>query len=270
MKQYIKLFEQFICENSTSTYDYGCMMVYFDFPQLKELQDKIEQEDIYTEEGDKTYGLEDEPHTTILYGIHSNEVSDEEILNAVKDSNIGTIILHNASIFENDKYDVLKFDAFNGELHKLNTKLQEFPFTSDYPDYHPHATIGYLKKGTGKKYVELLKGVHYEVTPNKFVYSKPSGDKIEQPIGNEELVNEEKSYVGDNVGIMYDENQHIMYIGSKLDNLVAFTIYDIPNEESVLEIKEILKNVHPDDWKHILRSSNFEIGPGHQYFELTK
>jgi hypothetical protein len=30
--------------------------------------------------------------------------------------------------------------------------LKKFPFTSDYPDYHPHITLAFVKPGKGKKY----------------------------------------------------------------------------------------------------------------------
>lgn len=267
MKQYIKLFEQFICENSESTYDYGCVMVYFNFPQLKDIHSKIDEEDIYTEEGDKTYGIENEPHATILYGIHSDEVKDNEIINTLKGSDVGKIILHNASLFENEKYDVLKLDAFNGNLHKLNKELQKFPFTSDYPEYHPHATISYIKKGKGKKYVDMFKDKHFEVTPSKFVYSKPDGSKVEQQISNE--IKEDKGYLGDGVGIMYEPDQQIMYIGSSNNKDINYTIFDIKDDSEVLEIKNTLKNIDPSDWNNLLIEAGYKVEPGRNYFVLT-
>ncbi len=270
MKQYVKLFEQFVNENSKSTYDYGCAMVYFDFPTINELHSQIDEEDLYTEEGDKTYGLEDEPHATLLYGIHSDEIQDNEIIDKLKETDIGKIILHNASLFENDKYDVLKLDAFNGKLHELNDKLKEFPFTSDYPDYHPHTTIAYIKKGKGKKYVDKFKGNHFEVFPSKYVYSKPDGSKLEEKIEQLEEVNEAKNFLGDDLGILYDQDQKIMYIGSSKDSLVNYTLYDIQNEEDVFKIKEVLKDIEPDAWKSILRDADFEIGSGDEYFKLVK
>jgi len=51
--------------------------------------------------------------------------------------------------------------------------MAEYPHTTDYPDYHPHMTIAYVKKGMGKKYAEDLKD--FSITPDKFVYSKIDG-----------------------------------------------------------------------------------------------
>ena len=72
---------------------------------------------------------------------------------------------------------MLKFDVEGPELAETNKELKEFPYTSDYPDYHPHLTIGYLKPGTGKKYADQLKGEKYWLTPKYAVYSKIDGTK---------------------------------------------------------------------------------------------
>jgi len=167
--------------NDKQTYDYGCSMIYFDFPKMNEIHSMIEKEDIYTEEEDGSYGLEDEPHATLLYGLHSDEIDDDDVLStSIKSGIPDELKLHNASCFNNDKYDVLKFDVDDDHLHKINAELTKLPHTTDYPDYHPHSTIAYLKKGKGEKYTQKLKDAWYTVNPSKIVYSKPNGDKIEK------------------------------------------------------------------------------------------
>ena len=179
----IKSFKQFVSslfEKKEAGHSYGCAMIYFDFPEMQELHSQIEDSDIYTEEGDRSFGLEDEPHVTLLYGLHSNEIDDNTVMEICKSRPVGPITLVNISLFENEQYDVLKFDAQNEVLHSINSELSELPHTTSFPDYHPHSTLGYLKPGTGKKYVELFKNKTYEVYPSKIVYSKPSGDRIEE------------------------------------------------------------------------------------------
>lgn len=173
--QRIKLFEQFMFEKENDTYSHGCVMLYFDFPEIENIHTKIEEDDIYEEEGDRTFGLEDEPHCTLLYGLkESVKVGEvEEILDR---HTFGTCTLHNASLFENE-YDVLKFDVEGDSLHECNEALCELPFESDYPDYHPHSTIAYLKRGTGKKYCEMMKGDEYRLVPTYAVFSQPDGTK---------------------------------------------------------------------------------------------
>lgn len=172
-------------ESENQKYDYGCSMIYFDFPKMSEIHSMIDPNDIYTKEGDRSYGLETEPHATLLYGLHSSEMEDDDVLDASTKLGVPSeLTLHNASCFNNDQYDVLKFDIDNDHLHKINAELTKLPHTTDYPNYHPHSTIAYLKKGAGEKYTQKLKGEKFTVNPSKIVYSKPDGSKVERQIRN--------------------------------------------------------------------------------------
>jgi hypothetical protein len=162
-------------EGSGQTYDYGCVMLYFDFPEINKIHDVIDPEDIYYEEGDRSFGLEDEPHTTLLYGLHE-EVGLNEIKEVLNEFEFSPCTIYNVSLFEND-YDVLKFDVKGENLHEANAELKQFPYTSNFPNYHPHLTIGYLKKGTGQKYTKILNDLEYELIPRYVVYSMPDGSK---------------------------------------------------------------------------------------------
>ena len=158
------------------THDYGCAMLYFDFPEINKIHDAINPSDVYIQEGDRTFGLEDEPHCTLLYGLHE-EVTTEDIEKVLDKYTYYTCKVHNASLFENPEYDVLKFDVKGDNLNETNTDLQQYPFTSNFPDYHPHMTIAYVKPGTGKRYVKMLKEVEFDLVPQYVVYSKPDGNR---------------------------------------------------------------------------------------------
>jgi len=186
----IKSFIEFIAEGKKKKkekkFEFGCIMVFFNLPAMDEIHELIDENDLYTEDGPRKYGLENEHHTTVLFGLH-DEVDPDDVLdiaNSVAKNHVSPIILKNASLFENERYDVLKFDADAEWLNLANKVISQlFPFTTDHPDYHPHCTIGYLKKGLGKKYVKLLKDKEFEVTPTHFVYSlPPDGEKIERKI----------------------------------------------------------------------------------------
>jgi 2'-5' RNA ligase len=166
-----------ILKEEKQTFDYGCVMLYFDFLQMNKIHDFIDPNDIYTQEGDRTFGLEDEPHCTLLYGLHDG-VSNENIKSVLDKYTYTTLKAHNISLFENPDYDVLKFDVQGDNLHEINSDLQQYPYTSNFPDYHPHMTVGYLNSGSGKRYVEMLKDYEYELIPKYAVYSKPDGNKI--------------------------------------------------------------------------------------------
>lgn len=168
-------------ESSKSTYDYGCAMVYYDMPQMQKIHEAIDPDDVYTEDEDNSYGLEDEPHTTILFGFH-NDVDADDVLHVCNKFDYSELKLHNPSCFNNPKYDVLKFDVDSDVLHKVNNKVTSHfanRYTTNFPDYHPHCTIAYIKKGKGQHYADLFKNESFSVTPKKLVYSMPSGDKRE-------------------------------------------------------------------------------------------
>ena len=96
-------------EKTQPNYNFGCVMLYFEFPEITFLHKMIDEKDIYTEEGDNSFGLEDEPHTTLLNGLH-DEVTLKDVKNVMGEFKFGDLKAHNPSLFQNEKYDVLKFD----------------------------------------------------------------------------------------------------------------------------------------------------------------
>ncbi len=175
-----QLFLEMKKKDTKKRYDYGCVMLYFKVPTLKDFTSKIEDVDVYDEEG---FGIETKSHVTLLYGLHDEEIKDVDVFDLVLKEEYPNLILISPSLFENKDYDVLKFDVKYPKnedkvLHKVNKELMdEFPYTTDFPKYHPHCTIAYLKVGKGKKYVEMFKDAEIEVHPNKIVYSKSNGEK---------------------------------------------------------------------------------------------
>lgn len=175
-----KQLKQLLLEKSKEQkFKYGCVMVYLEVSEKKwkSIQNVIADEDLYTGEGGdegRGYGKEQDPHVTILYGIHA-DVPDEDVEELIDGIETPSIDLQKVSTFDNELFDVLKFDIESPDLIALNKKFKELPHTSDYPDYHAHATIAYLKKGTAKKYVDKLNTrPPLSIKPEKIVYSKPT------------------------------------------------------------------------------------------------
>ena len=162
-------------------FEFGCAMLYYDFPLMFKIHNMIDPKDIYTEEGDRTFGYEDEPHTTLLFGLHEG-VSNEDVQSVLDQINFGQCKLYNASKFENPKYDVLKFDVVGPGLHTANAALKKFPHTTGFPNYHPHCTIAYLQPGTADRYIKALAGQEFTLQPQHAVYSKPNGEQIQMDI----------------------------------------------------------------------------------------
>ena len=173
----IKNYIQFIKE-SINGYKYGCVMVEVPVSNWDEITSTIDPEDIYTESGDSIYGIQKNPHLTLLYGLHDGVTEDE--VKSVFDNFDGNIniVVDGVDIFENEKFDVVKFNVNpDGALQELNDRLSEFPNSNEYPDYKPHITISYVNKGMGKKYVKP----DYKYTVknvDKITYSMANGEKV--------------------------------------------------------------------------------------------
>jgi 2'-5' RNA ligase len=176
--------KQFLNEAKSFKYELGCVMLKFNIDNWeKEVLSIIDKEDIYDEPG---FGLEDECHVTVFFGIKPDESEAKDVSDKIKECDCDIdkeYLLENISIFENEDYDVVKFDVKkcreNEEedlencegLKEMNKFIEEtFPNKQDFPDYKPHVTIGYVVKGKGKKYIQKLKKPII-ATPSKLVYS---------------------------------------------------------------------------------------------------
>jgi hypothetical protein len=168
-------FKNWLLERKAETLEYGCIMLTADIPNWKEKLSIIDKKDLYVKDGD--YGFEKEPHVTILYGLHDEEIDRDHIYDEIERLRPITVKINNISIFENEEYDVVKFDVpLTKELRAYRKYFKMlFPNTQTFKDYHPHITIAYVKKGEGKKYVQKVKT--FETTFNESVYSGPDGKK---------------------------------------------------------------------------------------------
>ena len=136
-------------EQQDDTYDYSCVMCMAPFSlkcKIVDIVNSIPTEALHS------YGKDYEPHVTGLFGIHSCDF--DEIKSAISDLNpFVRFKIIGLSLFENEDFDVLKFDIESPDMCELNCKLKTLDHTNNYPDYHPHLTIAYLKPGMGKQFI---------------------------------------------------------------------------------------------------------------------
>ena len=87
------------------------------------------------------------------YGLSTTDAT--KLQKAFKDFGPIEADMENVSIFEGDKYDVVKVDIDSEALRKANALVGDTEALpgETFKDYKPHATIAYVKKGEGKKYV---------------------------------------------------------------------------------------------------------------------
>ena len=114
---------------------------------LKWGREMIPNEQLYYDEKGGL-GREDEIHCTVLYGLEEKEPS-EALLALIRDTPPFTATLTSVTLFDNNPdYDVVKFDVDSEELVALSNAIrQACPNHNEYPDYQPHVTVAYAKKG---------------------------------------------------------------------------------------------------------------------------
>ena len=172
MKNQFQSFISWINEQENKS-TYGCVMLDCKIDKWEENHlEGIDERDLYIDPGDDDYGYNEEPHVTLLYGIHEDEIDPEVIMEVIKKNmKPVTVTINEIGVFENDKYDVVKYNVpATKQLRKYREMIENFPYTDDYPEYNPHLTIAYVKSGEGKKYAKKLEEP-FEVTFNKGVYS---------------------------------------------------------------------------------------------------
>jgi tRNA nucleotidyltransferase/poly(A) polymerase/2'-5' RNA ligase len=146
-----------INENDNIKIEYGSLMLNLNIPNWIRITSIINKNDIYNEEG---FGIENEPHLTILYGFHNNVTANDvfDLYKSVTKLKPIKIITTGISSFENNEFDVVKLDVeVTNFLKLLNKNMREFPNTNEFNEYNPHVTISYVKKGCGKKYNKVFK-----------------------------------------------------------------------------------------------------------------
>lgn len=167
----------------------GCLMVRFD-PALDELVQSLHQQisddDVYHgTEDDPGYGLEDDPHVTVLYGFDP-DLSSHQIQGS-SETVCDLCSIGDPEVFENDSFDVVYLPVYTSSwLDDLHNSLKdEFSVESKFPDYRPHITIAYVKKGQGHEIADGLQisddFLSSQFQPSEMVWSA-NGNKDTWPV----------------------------------------------------------------------------------------
>ena len=163
--------------NESEGYEFGCAMIEVPFDDWSQIAGMIDPEDVYEVEGDRSYGIQENPHVTVLYGLHSS-VSAEDLKQAISGFSEELIVaVDGIGVFENEDFDVVKLNVVpDGGLQQLHEMISELPNSDQYPEYKPHITIAYVKKGCGRKYEDAR--FSREIADiSEICYSMPDGRK---------------------------------------------------------------------------------------------
>jgi 2'-5' RNA ligase len=128
-------------------------------------------------------GRENESHITVKWGLKFQSPS-KRLRDAVRDFGPIEATLKKSSLFQNDDADVLKVDVDSPDLHRLNRLISRVVPTHDtHPTYIPHATLAYLRKGTGKKYAGSTALVGQKLRFDSLTFSGKKGHRETLPLG---------------------------------------------------------------------------------------
>lgn len=154
----------------------GCLMAYVDptygLQVLKVGRRAIPSSILYTDPEDPTYGYDNEPHVTLKYGFEP-DLDRNAIAEILKGTKPFNVVLTSLNQFQNEKYDVVKFEVQKCPiLTELRRRCDGYPNTDSYPDYKPHMTLAYVKKGT---FPHIRENLNIALPITRFKYSGPSG-----------------------------------------------------------------------------------------------
>lgn len=137
-------------------YEYGCLMLDLDIEDWDRMLAMIDTDDIYDT---PAHGLEYHPHVTILFGFLPDvkEEAIKEEISKLKISEPITLTVTGISHFSGTDCDPVKFDVVSPYLNRLHEYFKKFPHVEDFPEYRPHITIAYVKRGKGAKYDHVFR-----------------------------------------------------------------------------------------------------------------
>lgn len=128
-------------------------------------------------------GREDDPHVTVKYGLHTNDVADVRRVLSQVDGPI-ELILGEVSYFTAEDHDVLYVEVDSPDLVKLNATLSSnLEVTDTHEDYTPHATIAYLKPGLAAQYEGNDEFEGLTIGSSRITFSPKDGEKVGVDLG---------------------------------------------------------------------------------------
>lgn len=120
---------------------------------LEFVEEKIKPEDVAEQAG----GKELKPHITILYGIKERKPPIPKLQQVIQNHPaLNSVKWLGLSKFEAQDHDVLIIQVESEEAQQLFKDMNNiFPDNvNSWPDFKPHTTLAYMKKGKADKYIQ--------------------------------------------------------------------------------------------------------------------
>jgi hypothetical protein len=169
-------------------YDYSSVLYLLPDKVGKKIYDwgveNVDDDDIWHKPDDPSFGREDEMHCTVIYGIHDKRsAKTRELLEGVEpfEIKLGKVTAFTVA----PDFDVLKVDVTGAALHTLHHLIRDnLECTINHPEYKPHVTIAYMKKGKANKHVGVDKFQGMSMLVNRLVFSSSLGIKTPMTISS--------------------------------------------------------------------------------------
>lgn len=145
-----KCFEDLV-EQAMPDKDENFMQTQVDFGYLRITLPRWIQKNISP---DDILKIEHRPHATVYYGADKRDT--DKIVQVVQDYGRPIrVSLGALNIFEHPERDVLYIELVGDSLIELHNQIGKLPFSrpQTYPQYIPHLTLAYLKKGAGRRFI---------------------------------------------------------------------------------------------------------------------
>lgn len=150
--------------------------IYRELPQVKSTFGAL------VDDPNEEFGLESKPHITVLYGLTDENtffpIRKALVANGAIKFQFGKI----GSFRTADDHDVIIVEIISPDLHKVNGILRQFPYENTYPEYKPHMTVSYVKKGACKDLEGDWDGMGRTMTANALDWSHKDKFHLDLPL----------------------------------------------------------------------------------------
>ena len=142
----------------------GCLML--SVPMMKQVVSRMHDdlERILIGHGykrDVDFEFDKYVHITVAFGININ--TDINLIKEIIKNRPSYFQITELSLFENNNFDIIKFDVMSSDLRILNHIIKsKMEVKSTYNEYHPHLTVAYAPKGMGVELITRLNKLLYE------------------------------------------------------------------------------------------------------------
>lgn len=142
----------------------GCVML--STPMMEEVVERMHDdlERILIGHGyrrDEDFEFDKYTHITVAFGI--NIQTDINLIKEIVRNRPSYFQITELSLFENEVFDIIKFDVMSSDLRILNHIIRsKMEVKSTFNEYHPHLTVAYVPKGMGIELIARLNKLLYE------------------------------------------------------------------------------------------------------------